>query len=93
MIKILNHHEKLNFHIFLFCYTLNYNFFSYILYIITHLYVVNFSWNSKILKQFWNILWIFKVLEFHIFESMSVANMFYFLYFFQWFFLLYEYFL
>jgi len=48
-------------------YTLSYNFFSYIMYIITHLYVVKDFWNSKILKQFWNIIWIFKVLEFHIF--------------------------
>jgi hypothetical protein len=49
-----------------------YNFFSYIMYIITHLYVVKDSWSSKILKQFWNILWIFKVLKFHIFKSMNV---------------------
>jgi hypothetical protein len=50
------------------------------MYIITQLYVVNFFWNSKILKQFWNIFWIFKVLKFHIKKIMSVcfsvANMF-----------------
>jgi hypothetical protein len=52
MIKILNHHQKLNFHIFWFYYTLSYNFSSYIMYIIAHLYVVKDSWSSKILKQF-----------------------------------------
>jgi hypothetical protein len=52
MIKILNHHKKLNFHILYFYYTLIYNFSSYIMYIITHLYVVKDYWISKILKQF-----------------------------------------
>jgi len=42
------------------------------MYIITHLNVVKDSWNSKILMQFWNILWIFKVLNFHIFKIMNV---------------------
>jgi hypothetical protein len=56
MIKILNCHQKLNFHIFKFYYTLSYNFFSYIMYIIAHLYVAKYSWISEILKQFWNIL-------------------------------------
>jgi len=49
------------------------------MYIITHLYVVKDSWSSEILKQFWSIFWILKVLEFHIFKSMNVfcvANMF-----------------
>jgi len=45
------------------------------MYIITHLYVVKDSWSSKILKKFWNILWIFKVLKFHIFKNMSVFLM------------------
>jgi hypothetical protein len=79
MIKILSHNQKLNFHILWFYYTLSYNFSSYIMYIITHLYVIKNSWSSEILKQFWNILWIFKVLKFHIFKSMcflNVANMF-----------------
>jgi hypothetical protein len=49
-----------------FNYTLSYNFLIYIMYIITHLYVVKDFWNSEILKQFWNILWIFKF-EIHIF--------------------------
>jgi hypothetical protein len=42
------------------------------MYIITHLYVVKDSWSFEILKQFWNILWISKVLEFHILKSMNV---------------------
>jgi len=42
------------------------------MHIITHLYVVEDSWNFEIFKQFWNILWIFKVLEFHTFKIMSV---------------------
>jgi hypothetical protein len=36
------------------------------MYITTHLYVVKDFWNFKILKQFWNIIWIFKVFKFHI---------------------------
>jgi hypothetical protein len=88
MIKILSHHQKKIIHILLFYYTLSYNFFSYIMYIITHLYVVKNSWNFEILKQYWNIFWIFKVLEFHIFKSMMVFWVwlicFYHLYFFQW---------
>jgi hypothetical protein len=49
------------------------------MYIITPSYVVKEFWNCKNLKQFGNILWIFKISEFHIFKSMSavwVANMF-----------------
>jgi hypothetical protein len=67
MIKILNHHQNLRFNILYRYYTLSYNFFSYIMYIITHLYVVKDFWSSEILKQFWKILWIFKVLHFNIF--------------------------
>jgi len=44
------------------------------MYIITHLYVVKDSWSFEILKQFWNIHWIFKILEFHIFKSISVFS-------------------
>jgi hypothetical protein len=44
-------------------------------------------WCSKILKQFWNILWIFKVLKFHILKNINVFLMwlicFYHLYFFN----------
>jgi hypothetical protein len=49
------------------------------MYIIIHLYVVKDFWNFEILKQFWNILWIFKVLELHIWKYeclLSVVNMF-----------------
>jgi hypothetical protein len=64
------------------------------MYIITHLYVVNDSWNSEILKQFWNILWIFKVLKFHIKKIMNDFLVwlicFYHLYFFNEILLLYE---
>jgi hypothetical protein len=42
------------------------------MYIITHLYVVKNFWSFEILKQFWNKLWIFKVLEFHTFNIMNV---------------------
>jgi hypothetical protein len=41
------------------------------MYIITYLYVLKDSWSFKILKQFWNIIWIFKVLEFHILKIMN----------------------
>jgi hypothetical protein len=44
MIKILSHHQKLKFHILWFHYTLSYNFLKYIMYIITHLYVVKDFW-------------------------------------------------
>jgi hypothetical protein len=55
--------SKLKFHILnSFIILINYNFSLYIMYIINHLYVVKHSWSSKILKQFWNILWIFKIL-------------------------------
>ncbi len=36
---------------------------------IPHLYVVKHSWSFEILKFQMYILWIFKVLEFHIFEN------------------------
>jgi len=36
------------------------------MYIITHLYVVKNFWNFEIFKKFWNMFWIFKILEFHI---------------------------
>jgi hypothetical protein len=66
----------------------SYNFFSYIMYIITHLYVVKDPWSFEILKQIWNILWIFKILEFHIKKIISAFWVwlicFYHLYFFQW---------
>jgi hypothetical protein len=42
------------------------------MYIITHLYVVKFSWSFEILKFLVYILWIFKVLEFHVFEMVNV---------------------
>jgi hypothetical protein len=88
MIKILNHHQKIIFHILWFYYNSSYNFSSYIMYIITHLYVVKDSWSFEILKQLWNITWIFKVLEFHIFKNMNVFLVWlicsYHLYFFQW---------
>jgi hypothetical protein len=45
MIKILSHHQKLQFH-----YTPSYNISSYIMYIITHLYVVKDSWSYEILE-------------------------------------------
>jgi hypothetical protein len=60
MIKILSHNKKINFTFFSFFDNLNYNFLSYVMYIITHLYVVKDSWSSKILKQFKNIFWILK---------------------------------
>jgi hypothetical protein len=65
MIKILSHHQNLKFHIFQFYYILSYNFCSYIMYIITHLYVVKDFWILKKLKQFWNILLMFLVFKFH----------------------------
>jgi hypothetical protein len=43
---------KIKFYIFQFYCTLNYNVFLYILYIITHLYVVKDFWSFEILKQF-----------------------------------------
>jgi hypothetical protein len=56
--------------------------------------MVKDSWNFKILKQFWNNFWIFKVLEFHIFKSMNDFWMWltcsYHLNFFNEIFLLYE---
>jgi len=42
------------------------------MYNITHLYVLNDSWSPEILKQFWNIIWIFKDLEFNTFKITSV---------------------
>jgi hypothetical protein len=42
------------------------------MYIIPHLYVANHSWSFEILNFQMYILWIFKVLEFHIFEIMNV---------------------
>jgi len=50
-----------------FYYILHYNFFSYIMYIVTHLDVVKDIWSFEILKQFWIFFWIFKVLKLHIF--------------------------
>jgi len=38
-----------------------------IIYIIPHLYVAKDFWSFKSLDQFWKVLWIFKVLEFHVF--------------------------
>jgi hypothetical protein len=46
---------------------ISYNFFQHIMYIIPHLYVVKDFWTFKILNQFWEVLWIFIVLEFYIF--------------------------
>jgi hypothetical protein len=37
------------------------------MYIIPHLCVVKNFWSLKILDQFWKILWIFKVLQLHMF--------------------------
>jgi hypothetical protein len=58
------------------------------MHIITYLYVVKDFWNSKILKQFWNVFWIIKVLKFHIKKIMIVFLVWlvcsYFLYLFQW---------
>jgi hypothetical protein len=42
------------------------------MYIIPHLYVVKHSWSFEILNFQMYILWIFKVLEFHIFEIVKV---------------------
>jgi hypothetical protein len=45
------------------------------MYILSHLCVAKDFWNFKILDQFWKVLWIFKVLEFHIFFLMGVFLM------------------
>jgi hypothetical protein len=42
------------------------------MYIIPHLYVVKHFWSFEIFKFQMYILWIFKVLEFHIFEIVNV---------------------
>jgi hypothetical protein len=42
------------------------------MYIIPHLYVVKYFWSFEILSFEMYILWIFKVLEFHIFEIVNV---------------------
>jgi hypothetical protein len=52
MIKILSHHQKFIFFIFYFYYTLSYNVFSYIMYIMAHLCVVKDFWRFEIMKQF-----------------------------------------
>jgi len=46
-------------------------FFQYIMYIIPHLYVVKHFWSFEILNFQMYILWIFKVLELHIFEIVN----------------------
>jgi hypothetical protein len=38
------------------------------MYIISHLYVAKHSWSFEILNFQTYILWIFKILKFHIFE-------------------------
>jgi len=66
-IMISNHNQKLICQMCMFSCVINYNSSSNIMYIIPHLYVVKDFWSSKILDKFWKVLWIFKVLEFHIF--------------------------
>jgi hypothetical protein len=45
------------------------------MYILPHLCVIKNFWSSKILDQFWKVLWIFKVLELHIFQGINVFLM------------------
>jgi hypothetical protein len=43
------------------------------MYIILHLYVVKHSWSFEILNFQVYILWIFKILEFHILKIVNVV--------------------
>jgi len=68
MIKISNHNQKLIFKSFMFsCIIFFFKKNTLYMYIIPHLCVVKNFWKFKILDQFWKILWIFKVLQLHMF--------------------------
>jgi hypothetical protein len=71
MMIIWNHTKKKK-KLSLIYYNIDYNFFHYIMYIIPLLYVIKHSWSFEILNFQMYILWIFKLLGFHIFEILNV---------------------
>ncbi len=69
---IISNHNHFLFFCICFSCIINYNFSKHIMYVLPHLCVAKDFWSFKILNQFWKVLWIFKVLQFHIFQGMTI---------------------